>query len=148
MNVNRMGDIRQTPCDGSLVELIPWCPLALLALLHCQSDSFRLSPSLLNYHGCFGWCTCGPSLKVFPSGSTTVKLNGPSYFSKIACDFSGLGLVNLLLRSEFPSRTKLRHNFADSVVFGVVERPVLSDFADFVFFNNGRSRTSPGRKHR
>ena len=71
------------PCDGSLEDLIPCCPLALLALFHCQSDSFRfhLSPSLLNYHGCFGICR-GPSLKVVPSNSMTINLNGPSYFLK------------------------------------------------------------------
>ena len=73
------------PCDGSLEDLIPCCPFALLALLHCQSDSFHfhLSPSLLNYHGCFGWCICrGPSLKVVLSNSMTINLNGPSYFLK------------------------------------------------------------------
>ena len=39
------------PCDGFLEDFISYCPLALLALLHCQSDSFRfhLSPSLLKW---------------------------------------------------------------------------------------------------
>ena len=128
------------PSDGSSEDLIPCCPLALLALLHCHSYSFRfhLSPSLLNYHGCFGWCVCrGPSLKVVPSNSMTINLYGPSYFLKSQ---NCLWLLDLDLRSEFSSRTKLRHHFADSVVFGVVERPLCSDLTDFVFFNNGPER--------
>ena len=62
---------------------------------------------------------------------------GPSYFLKSQ---NCLWLLDLLLRSELPSIPKLWRNFADSVVFGVVERPLCSDFADFVFFNNGPER--------
>ena len=71
-------------------------------------ERFFPFPSLLNYRSCFGWCSCcGPSLKVVPSDSMTVNLNWSSYFFKSQ---NCLWLLDLLLRSEFPSKTKFRHN--------------------------------------
>ena len=126
------------PWYGSFEDLIPCCPLTLLALLHCQSDSFRfLSPSLLNYHGCFGWCIClGPSLKVVPSDSWRSTWMGPliSSKAKIACDFS-ISSCALNFRPErscgITSRTLLSLELLSDQ---------CSDFTDFVFFNNGPER--------